>query len=678
MSDPFADLIPKNGKAKQDASNPFADLIPDDNRGGIGELMQNEATAFDAKRVNQGSVPYGQNVGFMPSFKAGFVDDPKRKAEIYADKLFPGDPTAVARFGQNPNTGEMVYQDPMGDYKTVNTMGLGQMASDAPIYAGEAAGGLLAGPWGAVGGAGAGSMVKNAIGDFVLDDPDKSPYHYTVEPALNAGAAAVGALPVWGTAKVYNRNVVKDIGKFNKGETLKLIDDIYKSTGIQLDIAQASQLPSLKALRKWVSKYPNEASDMMAAMGDLQNQQSDQAIGKIMNMLTRESNQTTLGERGINAAAAAIDAAKLKRKQATSDLYTQAMNAKDDYGQSVMIPVFDLKEKIGNMAEHAKGSRKAALTRVQNSFGQSSSITTNEAHNIKIMLDEMLENKPTNSIGNVTRYDLTNIKNELVGVTEDNNPAYKKAQEEFAKYSEQYVNPLENSVIGTISKIDNTRASKVAGELFSGANIDPTNMVFARRVIESQDPEAWRSLTRQWIGEQWNKAMRETQAGVANPQGKFIQSVLGTPRQRKAMEHALGSDVTNLFVDTVKAFDLMRKSPIAGSDTAFNLEIKDMMQNGSIGAYLMDKLKLAHPGKWVTGDALDELVMRSNQKYIEKHAADIAQVFTDPDSISLLKEVRQIAPARERQLATFAGLITALAIHSPQYMQDDAPATQGQ
>jgi hypothetical protein len=114
------------------------------------------------------------------------------------------------------------------------------------------------------------------------------------------------------------------------------------------------------------------------------------------------------------------------------------------------------------------------------------------------------------------------------------NQQWQQARQEYAKLAKSTIEPLENGAVGILAKIKNPKAAMAAAKIFQDANVTPGEIGFARAQISKQGPEAWNGLVRQWMGQRFNTALKETRtADVVNPAGKFRQAVFGTPQDRK-------------------------------------------------------------------------------------------------------------------------------------------------
>jgi len=267
--------------------------------------------------------------GFTTTFKAGIVDDPLTRMKIFAETRFPDDPNAIQRFGILND--EIVFLNE--ENKLERASGgfvdfLGTLSADAPeIIAGTAAGIATKSPvvGSALGGV-VGKVAKQIAAGAIFDEPQTRGSQVAGQ-AREFGFGLTGGVIGEGIVKFLNRNVAREGRRLESAareEAIQVIRDVQRETGIELDIAQVTNLPLLKAMKKWAIKFPGKSSEILEAFRLMQDGQSEQAVRRIMETLADETDITELGLVGINAARMAIEASKAEAGQIVSPLYKQA------------------------------------------------------------------------------------------------------------------------------------------------------------------------------------------------------------------------------------------------------------------------------------------------------------------------------------------------------------------
>jgi len=623
--------------------------------GGIRNELDFEQQQRAQQRFEDGKAPLGRNVGFNASFRAGFVKSPEAKAKEFSKALFPGEKNAIQRFGVS-ESGDIVYQDQNGELKSVNTVGAGTFSADAPIIAGEVIGGVAGAavgrPFiGTVAGGTAGTAVKNSIGRIVLGDESIGLDDFLTDAAIELTLGATVVAPAALLTRNARKRSVSDVADFDSQRTKQTIKRFKDKTGIDLDVAQASQLGSLRELRKWASKFPNEAQNVMLAFRELQSQQSQAAVNRIMQSIASGSSSTALGVRGINAAKASIESAKLQRSKITQPLYQQAFNS----GESVDInPLFN---KIKTIRDSSSGKQKRVLNSLLGDLKKTGTEglkdNIEDLHNVKLSIDDLLENNFQNAIGSNTQRALADIKTDLVDNLATASGQYDIARQIHGELSQQLVAPLQNSIVGAIANISNKRAATVSAELLTAKNADPQQVRFLRSSLKREDPEAFNGIVRQFIANNVDTALKELQnSGTENVEGKLTQSLFGTPKQKQAMLAALDGNAKVLFKDVMGAFKLIKDAGASGSDTAFNQQQADRI----VSAFPSIRRFILQPGKTIVENA--------EQEFIDRNAVLIARALTDPEKVKELRQLKSISGKTEAGLAILSNIVGQQALEA--------------
>ena len=602
------------------------------------------------QNIGLGGTPPPQEAkptGFSASFKAGFVRDPQTKMRIFAEELFPNQPNAIDRFGIVDN--EVVFIDDSGRLVKASSGGmadLGKSTSNLPEMAGATIGSLVTGnpATGSVVGDVGGRAVKQAIGSTVFDEPQTAQDNL-LDLGKEGVLASTGALLGTSATSLLNRRAVKDFTRFDLDNAVNVQKRIKSSTGIDLDVAQASQLAGVKQLRKWAFKFPSEAAEVMENFAKLQQGQSIEAVEGILNALSKKTNLQELGQSGVNAAKASIDLAKKHRADRTGNFF------KASFQENVKVDANPVVELIESLSAQAKGSRRAALAKARSLLNKSGAKQLDDSvqglHNSKLAIDAMLEKKGSTAISNQSRRDLTEIKNILVDQLKGASANYRQGNEMFAEISEKIINPLIDSPVGILAEVKNRQAANAAATLFSKTP-NPRAVRLAKRVIKSQNPQAWRDLTRLRLQQELEKSMQVTQSGqIVNMQGKFFQSVAGSRSRQAALQEALDDDVIQAAGDVLEAFEFIANSPIGGSDTAFNQLVTEQQRLGATTLI----------GKAAT--PLRSIADAADQAFLERHSVAIAEALTDPKKLVQVQKLLQLPKNQERQIKLVSTILTS-------------------
>jgi len=583
----------------------------------------------------------GSGVGLIGNFLAGFPEDQDTKLEVLARHKFPNDPRAVERFGMSG--GRPVFRNERGEVEYADT-GVGSNIGSALAYVPEFVGGAIgslatANPFsGSVVGSVGGKGVKQIIAGTLMDEPQTTGGNVGGMATEGVTSAVGGALAKGGSA-LYNRAAVRNAEKFDLGAAKQLRERILKSTGIDLDLAQAGNIRQLRDLKKWASKYPSDAQEIIEALDRKQAGQVAGAIeDKILKQLSSETDPAKLASSGVNAAKGALAAAETVRAGKVRPLYEKAYA--DLVDPTTTKEILKADPVIAGTLRRVMGNAK--YKRDLEGAPQNSIRTLDL---VKRDLDDQISEAEIAGRKNDVRI-LTRAKNDLLEFMDAHSPAYRAARAEYAKQTKEIVEPLENGVIGVLAKIEGPRAAQDVARVIDDILANPQATSAAKLILQKQGPQAWRDVVKLSLSKAFDKASKETQSGdVVNLAGKFRQSVIGTPQRKAAMEKAIGPEGAAAFNDVMDALQLIAKEGRnrAGSDTEFNRAITRQQSGGTVSSAARS---LAAPLR-TFGEIMDEGIF-------ERNSVAFAEALTDPAKLARLKELRKMPPGTERAVATLA------------------------
>lgn len=575
----------------------------------------------------------GGGLGFMANLKANIPEDPETSQRVMAESagMRSEDMGTINNRPVFKNArGEMEYADAGGASR------FGKAMANAPEFVGGAVGSLASPIAGTAIGATGGKAAKQILSSIVFDEPQTTAGNVkglATEAAVNAVPA--GALKAGGA--LYNRAAVRNAEKFDLPAARALQDRIKGSTGIELDLAQAANIPQLRDLKKWAAKFPSDAREIIAALDTKQAGQVGDAItDRVLKALARDEDPSVLAGAGVNAASNAIKMAKLERSAAVKPLYDEAY--KQEIGESTLNsfrgdPIISRSlNKVRNATEYKKDLQGVPDTSIK--------VLDLAKRDLDDQVDVALRAGERDKARR-----LSEARDRLVKATDAAaGESYKRARSEYQRLSKELVEPLENGSVGILAKIKGPAMVRQVAKVMDDVLANP-NAVKGLRVAltNQQGPESWNKLVKLSLAKQFDKAAKETQGGdVVNLAGKFRQAVVGTPSRAKAMDEALDPSVRPVFDDLMESLQLIAREARSrgGSDTAFNQEITKLQKGGaftSLGRFV------TAPAKTIR-EALDG-------KVLEKNSVALAEALTDPAKLKVLKELRKMRPSTERALA---------------------------
>ena len=650
-------------------------------------------------------VQNASSANFGASVKAGLVEDPDTKRRMIAGSLFPNDPNGVNRVGFMDGT--PVFVNDSGQLEKVSPwyvrFGAGVVAN-APEAIGGAIGSFATMPaaavgapvWGGTLGAVGGKALKRGFAGLVLGEP-------LTMGGVSMDLAQEGALNVatGGLAKGVTSFI--DRGKFIQGRDFTpnnqvaanaARDATESATGIRLDLAQASGNPKLGALRAYAARFPGRSSELLRANEELQAGQLDSAVTRVLDNIGNSSPAEVAGAGGKNAAQFVIDAAKASRDQAVRPYYEAAGKIqisndvletfnKDPVLRSISSKVRNnplyqrdlginpdaitvipgqtgyatgtVKDRLLNMEKQGPVGRPRS-TPEQVVPGDAGDNTVAFWHQVQQELDDQISKNAAEP--NKARI-LVQARKDLNAKLEAASPEFAQANAFYSKTTRSTVEPLEKGVVGVLSRISDPKAATAGARIFSDPSITASQLRATRATIVATQggEEAWNGLVRQWVGQNWNKALKETQAGAElNAAGKLRQALFGTPNDRAKMQAMLPPNAIQAFEDLMTAAQALARTPSSGSNT-----YRDTVIGEGLSASGASTLK------WLTS-LRAQAVKGWEGKALEENTLAVTEALLDPAKQRLLRKVVKMSDQAQQVSALTAilgGQIGARSLSAP-------------
>lgn len=595
---------------------------------------------------------------FGASVKAGLVEDPGTKRRLIAESLFPGDPKGVERVGFME--GEPVYVDSDGTLRRLSGSAASfgaNVISNAPEIAGSVVGSFATGnpvTGAALGGAG-GRGAKRGLAQLVFGEPatpGSVAGEMTTEGALGLAAGGVGK----GVARFADRGRIVDFTPQNIKSAEQAREYIKQSTGIDVDLAQASGNRKLIAIRNYAARYPGKSAEVIQAVDEAAQGQLDTAVNRLLNAVAKATPVEIAGANGVNAARLAIKAAREKAYADVGPLYEAAYAAKREVTNPRLLTMLKLPYFKQSFAA---GQRIAKLEGKALKEGQKPDLRSLDY--TKRALDDQIE-MLTEAGRRQEAAALIERKNDFLTFLDNvSGDKYKLARNRYAELARGSIEPLEQGAVGVIAKIQNPKTATAAARIFSDRNITPAEIRATRVALLQQNPEAWNGLVRQWIGMNWNRALKQSQTGdVGNPAGKLRQALIGDPTQKAKMEAALGPGGLQAFDDLMNAAESLSRTPIRGSDTSFNEEINRQLRGR--GALVL---------RWLTAPR-SSAIQAAEQRALDQSVEAITEALLNPAKRGQLRQVVRM-PLSTRKAIILSTILSGQAAKLAAASEVDAP-----
>lgn len=602
---------------------------------------------------------------FWASTMAALPEDPQTQMRVLARSLFPDDPNGEQRVGVF--NGRPVYIDDAGQMRHVAGQGLNllaHVAANTPEAIGGIAGAATPFPVaGSAAGAAGMRALKRGASAYFFDEP-VTPGSLATEVATEAGLNLLtGGVGKLGAKAATRGKIVKDFSPRDLAKAEQTREYVKRTTGIDLDLAQASGDAQLIALRNFAARYPGKSAEIVQAANEASLGQFDQATSRVLDLVAKAGPSEFLGQRGVNAASLAIKAAREKVYNQTRPLYDAAYASVPEVKDPAIVdylklPHFDAAYKTGQRIAKLEGQE----------------VPKNAAPSLRALdyTKRALDDKIESLIDAGKRQEGRALKirrDEFVAAVDAiPNQQWQQARQAYSQLISRDVAPLEDGAVGVLAKVKFAKNATAAAKVLSDPSMPVSQIALVKDALSRQEPEAYRGLVRQWLAQQYNLAQKETQRGaVVNAAGKFRQRVYGTPEAQERAKAMLPAGATDAFNDLMLAAEKLASAPIGGSDTAGNLQITEQLKRNSLG-----KLRwLVSPVATTKGAITDA----AEQRAIDEGLRSLAEALTDSTKRHQLQQVVRIKDPTRRlvQLSTFLGQVGAVGVSTVSGEEDRIP-----
>jgi hypothetical protein len=257
---------------------------------------------------------------------------------------------------------------------------------------------------------------------------------------------------------------------------------LAQATGVEVPLfqAQQTQIPS-ELLKQRVLPQLDAGARTAARALEQQNKAAFDATGELINTIAPEGTVVKASKRFREASKLAVDSAKQRRSAVVSPLYDEALNvggAVDLVSTKGMIkdildeaPIGSDFEKVGRQLENLIKPLKEGATP-----------TLRQLQKAKIAMQDIIDGVGDKAVSGTIKGETAGVKRELVRVMEEASPLFKQAEDKFKELAPA-VKELEDSILGQVSKVDDTQLKNIAQRIFV---LKRTNRLLMEMIIRAK------------------------------------------------------------------------------------------------------------------------------------------------------------------------------------------------
>lgn len=618
------------------------------------ELLNPKPDRF-VENIKQKHSELAKTASFGSLAKAAMVDDPKTKMRIYAEDLFPGEKDAIERFGLY--RGEIVYigkddqphkAEPEGITGAPKAFAANVAGNALPILGG-AAGAVLGAPGGALGvaglaslGAAGGKSLQQLIANVGLGEPQTvggNVAGMAKEAAFAGGGSIGGSL----FQKWLQRNMARDISKFDPAAVADLDAKAAKQR-VTLNVAQRTNLPSLKGRVEALSRMPQSGDDMNASLEATRQQAGDAADRFVAGVQDFYNSVRQSGEAGRAGATSVLEKIAENRSTAAKPLYDKA------FANAVVDTRDEALQKVMETDAFKRGYERAL--RIAKNEGLDLSSEKNAfkmLHYTKLGLDDLLDPKvmAREGIGSTEQRAILGVKHRLLGVMDAASPDYRRARSVYGHYMPSLKAEREG-LLGALAELPDDQLQSAAKTVFSSAT-SPEEVRHLRSMFFRYDQgEKWKALTKGYLQDTLETASKEFKSGPGA--GKAVTwryMLLGDPKQKANLRAAMTDEQWTGFNEMMDVFEAVGRTRGTGNSITMPMQEAASELRKESGAGL---IATALKPRQAVIDWIEEA-------RLGKHAAKQVEILNDPNALKRLKELRRLSPNDQKFIQGVSTLI---------------------
>jgi hypothetical protein len=610
------------------------------------DLLEPQRTFSQHLEKRKGEVERAGSFGALSM--SAMVDNPQTKIRILAKDLFPGEKNAEERFGvvdgelMYVGKDDKLYKATPGGFKEFGA----NMVGNALPIAGATIGGVLTAPAGgvtAVAGAGLGATIGKSAQEVVANlalgeeqTPGGNAAGIAKEAAFASGGALVGKmLQGW-----MQRNVSKDISKFDPA---KIADLDRKAAAIGVDslnVAQRTDLPSLKGRVEALSRLPQTSDDMNTALEKTRQQAGQAAENYVAGVSPSTSSVRAAGEAGRKGATNILDRISEDRAIASKPWYEKALGTRVNAADESLIQIADT-PAFKQAFERAK--RIAANEGVQIDDAANNMRTL---HYVKLGLDDLIEKGGLKEgVGTTEKRAIIGVKNKLLDFMDRSSPDYARARSIYGHFMPT-LKANREGLVGQLADMADTDLQTATRQVFNSNN-SPDEIRRLRSMFYRYDQgEQWKSITKGYLQDTLEQASKEFKSGAGA--GKAVTwryMLMGDPKQKNNLRAAMTDDQWQSFGEMMDVFEAVGRTTGRGNSITMPMTeaANELRKEAGSGA-----AKLLKPRQAVI-EWLEEA-------RLGKHAEKQVEILNSPNGVKRLKELRRLSPNEEKFIQGFSTL----------------------
>ena len=429
-------------------------------------------------------------------------------------------------------------------------------------------------------------------------------------------------------------------------------------TGIRTLPAQKTLDPFQLETQSFIGQNPEVSTKAFNVLKE-QNKEAATAVQGLLGSIASPRSPAASPGQARTAAGNIVKSRELMRAEAASPIYKQAFR-RQRQGKIGLLDTSSLElkaEKMAGQFDPVGQVSKNILTvlgKVKNAKGDLSRL-----HNAKLEIDQIINARGDNSIGNTTKRFLVDLQKDLVDVMTTQSPSYRAARDEFRRLS-PLVDEVRSGVFGRIADIADKDLKRVSGIIFDATESNPDIAINAIRSLKNIEggKEIAAGLLRTEIEKRLGRMKSDltelTETGgrnLENLPSKLLSAVFGNAKQKKMLIGAL-NELNPSASKNAKWLEtsLTRASTgrPGGSQTGIRSVITEQLRGVSMGIRRFFK------------SPIDSIAGIGEEAQFSRKVSALGDALYNPDWAPDMAKIRRLNPGSQQAQSGFEKLLTKI------------------
>ena len=429
-------------------------------------------------------------------------------------------------------------------------------------------------------------------------------------------------------------------------------------TGIRTLPAQKTLDPFQLESQSFIGQNP-EASTRAFNVLKTQNKEAATAVNELLNTIASPTSPSTAPGKARTAAGNIVKAVELIRRESASPIYKQA-NRRQRQGKNPLIDTAQVELKAGKMSEQFDASGQIAsnlnnaLSKISKAGGDLAKL-----HNAKIEIDQIIESRGPDAIGNTTKRFLVDVQTDLVNAMTAQSPSYRAARDEFRKNS-PLVDEVRAGVFGRIRDVDDKDLKRISSVIFDATESNPEISINAIRSLKNVEGGSdiaaglLRTEIEKRLGRMKSSLGDLSETGgrkVENTPANLLNSLFGNAKQKGMLMGAL-NELNPKEAENARWLEKSLIRASSGRPGGSQTGIRNVITQQLRGVGLSVRNFFRSP--------IDSLAAIGEEAAFSRKAAALGEALYNPDWSPDMNKIRKLNPNSEAAQSQFEALLNTI------------------